>query len=346
MDPQPRGPVRGNYLCSMEWRQLEIGDLLVTHVPSSAEGTIHSAFRRRSIFMSIPRVHGACVLLLALCSLALPSCGNSGTMAGYDIEGLAPGERAVVSLPLEFDVRPDCRLYVYGERVLSVRLATTLGDSLRLNRVPVLPHRTPPRTRSLDDWSDERYLKIFGRVPLVQERIASGTLPEEAVTEFLNGAGEIRSGLRRVYMGARESGLSAEAAALDALAHLAELDTLGLINTECNNRAQGNRIFLCIKGIPGEEELVLHDTPPAVPDRRPPSEREKALLATELYERLLLGRSPCWYFITSGGKSIFCGDESVAGVEAQIERARRTGVLGSSYLAPHIVKEVLGKEGL
>ncbi len=56
------------------------------------------------------------VAALMLCSM--PSCNKAADLEPpYDIESIEPEERALVALPLEFDVLPHSRLFVYGERI-------------------------------------------------------------------------------------------------------------------------------------------------------------------------------------------------------------------------------------
>ncbi|MFH1865007.1 MAG: hypothetical protein ABIK85_03920, partial [Candidatus Eisenbacteria bacterium] len=75
-----------------------------------------------------------------------------------------------------------------------------------------------------------------------------------------------------------------------------------------------------------------------------PSETDKRALATELYEMLALSEGPCWYFIEYGGSAVFCGEDVVSEVGAQIDKARSTGVIDSSPLASHAVQHVLDRE--
>ena len=120
---------------------------------------------------------------LVLCTM--PGCSKAADRdSPYDIENLEPGERALVTLPLEFEVHPANRLYLFGERVYSVRLTAEPGDSLRLNGVAILPLSKKGMFPE-GKLTEVTYLRLYGEVPLVRKLMASGSTAAEAAEEYL-----------------------------------------------------------------------------------------------------------------------------------------------------------------
>lgn len=288
--------------------------------------------------------HLAILAAAVLTLLMLPGCSTAGHGdAPYDIETLEPGERAVVRLPLEFEVAPGNRLYLHGERVSRVELTTSPGESLYLNGVPILPaaHRDAPW---YEPPSDEDYLRWFGDVPFVQELIASGGSPSDAAEKYIEERERVTHALWMVYAEVREE-QDVPSAVDAALARLPELDTLGLIDWEREPIASGGySVKLYWKGIKRSRWTMLME-PSNDAESRIPSEPAKAARATMLYEALTSPK-PCWCFIGLGGFDLLCGKESVAEVEAELSNSLRTGdFAGLRHLDENAVREILEREG-
>lgn len=272
---------------------------------------------------------------------AMPVCSeaNSG-VSHYDIDALQPGERALVTLPAEFDILPSNRLYLDGVLIEHATLTTAEGDSLYLNGVAILPHRPCPKSPPLPE---ETYAQIYGSVPFVQRLMESGASAREAGDAYVAEQKRIGGKLYELYVAARESGKSEDVAGAEAFAALRNIDVSGLIDWDGEVRQSGNSIIVSWKGMIGEEELILLDPGPEV--SRMPDEMAKRLLATRLYELLGRGGAPCWYVVTCGGTSIAVGTDHVARMEAHLLEVLSTGVATDGALSRRAAREILEREG-
>ena len=262
----------------------------------------------------------------------------------YDIDTLEPGERALVALPLEFDVAPSNRLYVDGVLIEHAGITTSEGDSLYLNGVPILPRRPCPKSPPL---SEETYARLYGSVPFVQRLMESGASAREAGEAYVAERDRMFRELRDIYVAARRSGKSKDEAGAEAFAALWEIDEEHLINWNGHVSQSYETIFVKWRGMKGKARMVLPDTVPDAAPKKPvmPSEEEKRLLATRLHELLGRGGAPCWYVITCGGTSIDVGEEAVARVKAHLDEARETGVVKGGVLSKRAVEQILANEG-
>jgi len=284
-------------------------------------------------------------VLLTLTLLA--GCGWAGSDdAPYDLDNLQPGERALVSLPCEFSIPPQNRLYVYGERITDAVLTLSPGDSLRVNGIAVKPLRPgPPQSRP----SDEALEALYGEVPTFRASLASGKPPWEAAKDFLRKSGALKTRIRRAYSEALRSDMSEETALPHVLERLLALDTDSLLNWDENIRVDGRMIRLYWRGWKGgagadwvsfEEDRSRYVGLPS-PEARV---REQIHFATTLYDRVYRDNGPCWYFITHGGTVMARGNHNVGIVEGQLEHARTTNEIIEGPLPKGTVARILGYE--
>ncbi|MBC8450632.1 hypothetical protein H8D73_00280 [bacterium] len=272
---------------------------------------------------------------------AMPGCSwAAGGDFPYDIENLEPGERALVTLPLEFEVAPGNRLYVDGMLIERVHLSTGVNDSLYLNGIPILPHRPCPKEAPL---SEETYRLIYGSVPYVRQRMQSGASARDAAEAYLAEHRRIVGALHGVFMEARESGKSRDTACAEAFAALREIDELEMIDWDGEVWQSHDTIVVTWKGLRGQEEILLLDPGPEKPEVL--TEKQKRRLATRLYELLGQAGAPCWYVITCGGTTIAVGETDVARMRAHLEEVLSTGVATDGALSRRGAREILEWEG-
>ncbi|MFH1866351.1 MAG: hypothetical protein ABIK85_10755 [Candidatus Eisenbacteria bacterium] len=277
---------------------------------------------------------------LTLCTM--PGCSKAADQdAPYDIETLEPGERALVTLPLEFEVPPENRLYLNGERIHFVRLTADPGDSLRLNGVPIIPWRKKPPVP--EEHSEEQWLQVYGKVPFVEDLLVGGMSGSEAGRVYEQELRHIRAGLLRAYEEAREEGSDRTDAVEVAFSELRDIDTQNLVDWDTGAEATPTGIDLHWKGLPGLNALYLGD--PAERDDSPPTEDEKRLRATMIYERLAVLPGPCWYVIGEGFVATIYGQSNVAEAMEQVETARNTGTVAEGWLPADAVRRILECEG-
>lgn len=286
------------------------------------------------------------IYAIGLAALAASQgCANDGTGSLYDTEQPVSGERALVQLPCEFQVKEENRLYVYGERMRSVSLEVGPGDTLFLNGVPILPKRTPPPpAQTKPRPSDDPYAKLYGNVPFVVERVASGSTAAEAGRAYLRVQEQLRQRIYDTYFDGRSEGLAPVAAAERAFARLVELDTDELIDwtRSCEVRETDIRLFW--KGWEwSSATLLLRDWPEEYRSSDH-SEGKAQLLATQLYEFVALGEGPCWFLIGATGRTLMCGEDRVSAALDQLAHARRTGEYGVSPLNSRQVQLILAGE--
>jgi len=273
---------------------------------------------------------------------AMPGCSwAAGGDSPYDFENLEPGERALVTLPLEFEVPNGNRLYLNGDRVHQVSLTADSGDSLRLNGVPILPWRT--RQAEKPEHSNEEWLQVYGKVPFVEDLLAGGMTASEAGRAYEEELRRIRAGLLRAYEEAREEGSDRTDAVEVAFGELRDIDTENLVDWDTGAEATPTGIDLHWKGLPGLNALYLGDA--AERDDSPPTEDEKRLRATMIYERLALLPGPCWYVIDEGFVATVYGQDNVAEAMKQLETTRNTGTVAEGWLPADAVRRILEREG-
>ncbi len=271
----------------------------------------------------------------------MPGCGNAESgNAPYDIDTLQPGERALVTLPLEFDIVSSNRLYVDGVLVKHALLTTEDGGSLFLNGTPILPHRPCPEGPPLPE---ETYERVYGAVPYVQELVESGASAREAGQAYLAAKRRVVGRLHELYLAARESGKDRDAAGTVAFDALRDLDEASLIDWDGEVTQSYNMFIVTWRGMRGEEEILFVDSGPE--RLQAPSEEAKQRLATRLYELLGRGGAPCWYVITCSSTSIDIGTEAVAKTQAHLDEARQTGVIEGGALSKLAVEQILANEG-
>ena len=281
---------------------------------------------------------------LAVCLLFALSASwvwANGNDAPYDLEDLGPGERALVALPIQFQVLPENRLYLFGERMDSVSLTTALGDSLYLNGIAILPlvERVYPR----EPVSEETYLAIYGGVPCVQELMRGGGSARAAAGVYESAREEIIRLTGDAYSTARAAGRSQTEAVLDAYGGLSEFDTHGLIDWSQDSSASEEDVRFAWKGMIWPKAwIVLRDAPERT-EPRVPSERDKRLKATQLYELLGMEPGPCWYLI-GGASQTLCGSDVVARALDQLELSRQLGETQPGPLLRARVREMLARE--
>lgn len=263
----------------------------------------------------------------------------------YDLGSLSPGERALVSLPLEFEVLPGNRFYLYGKRVFRVQLATAEGDSLYLNGVPILPVRTreiPPS--EVFACSDEEGRKVYGDVPFVESRVAEGVSVGNAASEYLRAREELMIQLGKAYYRARASGADISTAGRAAFERLQQLEGSALVDWERGPKAVKNCIRLFWLGMRGAEVLCFNDAPEETLQRAR-SEEDKRYMATMIYEALAV-REPCWCLIGAGGFRIYSGKQDVSRLERELDAVLREREPRPIYLLDeHVVREILEQEG-
>ena len=290
--------------------------------------------------LCIDRLVVLAAAVVALC--AMPGCSwASGGDSPYDIENLEPGERALVTLPLEFEVPNGNRLYLNGDRVHQVSLTADSGDSLRLNGVPILPWRT--RQAEKPEHSNEEWLQVYGKVPFVEDLLAGGMTASEAGRAYEDELRRIRTGLLRAYEEARAGGSDRADAVEAAFSELREIDSQSLVDWERGAEATPTGIDLHWMGRPGLAALHLGD--PVERDDSPPTEEEKRLRATMIYERLALLPGPCWYVIDEGFVATVYGQDNVAEAMEQLETTRNTGTVAEGWLPADAVRRILEREG-
>ena len=274
---------------------------------------------RRFPWAMVPAVVLLLVALLAGCVRA------NGESTPYDVGSLKPGERALAKLPLEFDVAPENRLYLYGERAYSVRLVADAGDSLRLNGIPILPRRTAPPAS--EEHPEEQWLQVYGDVPFVKDLLRTGAAASDAGRLYESRQRDVRDGLLRVYEEARQNGHDRASAIGVAFSRLHDIDTMKLTDWKSGAEPTPTGIDLHWKGLPGLTGLYLGDA--AEREDSLPTEDEKRLRATMIYERLAVLPGPCWYVIGDGFVATIYGQDNVARALKQLRIAGDTGsVLG------------------
>ena len=278
-----------------------------------------------------------------LCAMST-ACANG--IDAYDLESLKPGERALVKLPLSFEVGPNNRLYVYGERVDSVNLSIGSGDTLLLNGKPIEPRLQPPPRDP--EVVEVMWRRVGREIPFVQEKLAGGASAADAGEQWEAEVLKIRSLLFEEYREHRARGLSEEGAAAAAFSRLEEFDVHQLIDWSRRNSVEGSTVTYSTKGISLTAHLALEDillaesSPPA--KARHSTLRDKLRLATELYESLVLGPGPCWYILSWGGTTVLCGEDSVALALAQVAKARETGEEQDGVLPADLASRIAGQE--
>lgn len=286
-------------------------------------------------------------LLLAVVSLLCAmstACANG--IDAYDLESLKPGERALVKLPLSFEVGPNNRLYVYGERVDSVNLSIGSGDTLLLNGKPIEPRLQPPPRDP--EVVEDMWRRVGQNVPFIQERLAEGASATDAGEQWEAEVLRIRSQLVEEYRKHRERGLLEEAAAAAAFDRLEEFDIHQLVDWSRRNSVEGSTVAFSTKGFSILQRLQLEDI--LLAESQPSTRvqhstlRDKLRLATELYESLVLGPGPCWYSLSWGGTTVLCGEDSVALALAQVAKARETGEEQDGVLPADLASRIAGQE--
>ncbi|MFH1864593.1 MAG: hypothetical protein ABIK85_01795, partial [Candidatus Eisenbacteria bacterium] len=145
----------------------------------------------------------------------------------HDVESLQPGERALVTLPCEFEVPPQNRLYVYGRRIHEAVLTLAPRDSLRVNGIPIKPLRPGPP----QGWpSEEKCAKVYGDAPLFQELVQSGMSAQEAAREYARRQSALHWRTRHAYSEAVDAGDGVSEAVEYTFGMLRELDRDMLID--------------------------------------------------------------------------------------------------------------------
>ncbi len=289
------------------------------------------------------------ILLLGLLAAAIGAMPVGATANGqelkYDLENLDPGERALVVLPVEFEVLPDNRLYLNGERIYHVQMTTAPGDTLYLNGVAIQPVREREFPRdAARTGSDEECVRLYGDIPYVQALVDSGMSPSQAAAEFLDEKSKIWGDLSRAYEKARNAGADIPAAGRAAFARLREVDGESLIDWERRPDVAQDCIRLFWKGKRGGEVTCLAEVP-AFAEPRMPSESDKQHRATMIYDALAL-RRPCWCLIGAGGFRIYCGEEDISRMQSELDSVLHAKELRPVYLLDEpIVREILESEG-
>lgn len=289
------------------------------------------------------------VQTMLLVAIGLTSCIESACGESVDPTilgeggGVHPADAVVSALPVEFDVVAINRLYVDGVLIEHVCLTTEEGDSLYLNGVPILPRRPCPKSPPL---SEEIYARLYGSVPFVQELMKSGVSAREAGEAYGAERDRIFRELRDIYVAARRSGRDKDAAGAEAFAALKDIDEHELINWDGEVSQSYNSFVVKWKGMRAKAGMLLPEPMQKAPPEQPamPSEEEKRILATRLYQLLGRGGAPCWYVITCGGISIDVGEEAVARVKAHLDEARKTGVIKGGVLSRRPVEQILANE--
>lgn len=277
-------------------------------------------------------------LAIMVISLTLPClCGGHSAEPG-DVYGSSDRGRPLVALPLGFDVLPENRLYLKGERVYHVEITTAPGDTLYLNGVPIEPvreRRVSQAEAQAPPTNDAKCLKLYGDVPYVQALVDSGMTPREAAAEFIGEQFRILGELEETYEEALGAGADIAEAGRRAFARLRELDRENLIDWERGPRVVKNSIRLFWRGIRGGHGSNLGKIP-ALAEPRMPSQTDKRYRATMIYEALAL-RRPCWVLIGAGGFGVFCGEEDLSRIQSELaamlrdKEPRHVYLLGEAF---------------
>ncbi len=279
-------------------------------------------------------------LLLVLVGAA-PAAAN-GDDAVYDLDDLEPGERALVKLPLEFQVPEENYLYLYGKRIEHVQLTLDPGDSLRLNGIPIYPRAVPAPNYPMP--SDEKLHARYKDVPYVQALLERGATVQEAADSFEKECMRVFGGLRKAYGEALESTSSPEAAARAAFGKLADIDQNGLVDWERTPNVAGTSIEIPWKGRPLAVAAELRSVSGSVRGQVPAIDN-MLTRATMIYEAMVL-RRPCCCIIGSGGFRLLCGEEQVSRVRAEIAHLLATqDVKNVPALGENTALDILSAEG-
>jgi hypothetical protein len=287
-----------------------------------------------------------CVVLAAVAPFAEEAAAN-GPDLKYDLENLHPGERALVVLPVEFEVLPENRLYLNGERIYHVQMTTALGDTLYLNGVPIEPVRERKFSRAEAEAptdSDEECVRLYGDVPYVQALVDSGMTPSQATAKFFGEQSRMWGELNEAYEEALSAGADIAAAGRAAFARLRALDRESLVDWGRRPEVAQNCIGLFWKGMRGGEDRNLGETP-ALAKPRMPSETDKRYRATMIYEALAV-RQPCWCLIGAGGFAIYNGEEDISRMRSELDAVLRDKEPRHVYLLGEaFAREILESEG-